>query len=135
MTALPDTSSEEALIAHFKTLAGTTPVAWPNVLYTPVTGTSYYRVNFLGAPVDRLTHGNADRHTGIMQIDCVIPSKKGELAAISLARAVASHFDRIDLSGDNGEKIKTIKPPYLGPGQQENDWYFVPVSITYSIIF
>lgn len=134
MTALTDASAENGLIKHLKTLAGGVKIVWPNTAaYQPVYGTPFYRVSFLAGPSERLTHGNADRHTGIMQVDAVSPSKSGMAPAIILARKVAAHFDRRDIS-ENGITARIIKAPSLGPHMQDDDWYTIPVSITYTIM-
>jgi len=134
MTALAGTEPEEGLVAHFKLLSLTTKVVWPNAApYSPVLGTAYYRVAFLAVPSERLTMGKADRHAGILQIDCVSPSKQGLFPALAMARAVALHFDRQRLV-QAGVAIHIIKAPSVGAHGQDPDWYTIPVSITYEII-
>jgi len=134
MTALSDASPEIAMTTHLKTLTGTVKVVFPNTApYSPVIGTQYYRVAFLPVPSQRLTMGKADKHTGILQVDVVCPSKQGLFPAIVLARSVAFHFDRKTLI-ENGIKVRIIKAPSVGLPMQDPDWYTIPVSITYEIL-
>lgn len=134
MTALADASPEIAMIEHLKTLTGSVKVVWPNTApYSPVIGTAYYRVAFLPIPSERLTLGNADRHSGILQVDIVVPSKAGLFTALNMARAVAQHYDRQTLV-ENSVKVRIIKAPSLGPHLQDPDWYTIPVSITYETL-
>jgi len=135
MTAIAGTKPEETLIARLKTATGSYKVVWPNVaVYQPVIGTPYYRAMFLPVPPQRLTHGKADRHIGIFQIDVVYPAKQGLLTVLSAARAIASHFDRYSVTDADGYRIRVIKPPAVNPHQQDIDWYAIPVSITYEIL-
>jgi hypothetical protein len=133
MTALADATAETAIMDHLKDMQSTYKVAWPNVPFTPKVGESYYRTAFLSVPSERLTHGNADRHTGIFQVDAVVPAKKGVIPALTLARAVQVRFDRQSITS-NGIKIQIIDPPALGPHRSNADWYIIPVSITFKII-
>ena len=133
MTALTDATAETAIMNHLLDMQDTYEVAWPNVPFTPTVGQSYYRTAFLGVPPERLTHGKADLHTGIFQVDAVVPAKKGAIPAVNLARAVQTRFDRQSITS-NGIKIQIIDPPALGPHRSDADWYIVPVSITYKIL-
>jgi len=134
MTALIGTAPEEALIVSLETIIGDYKVAWPNVKFDPEAETPYYRASFLPVPPQRLGHGNCDKFINIFQVDVVVPAKDGALRAIALARAVATHFDRLTLTDDNGTKLRVIRPPAIAPHGQEVDWYYVPVSVTYEII-
>ena len=134
MTALIDSAPEQALITHLESLVGVANIAYPNIHFVPKLAIAYYGVMFLGVPPDRLGHGSADRHTGIMQVDVYGLSNKGAMDIIGLARAVAVQFDRVTIIDDNGTKLRVIRPPALGPHGQDVDRYKVPVSITYTII-
>ena len=133
MTALSDASPEIAIVEHLKTLYTAYQIAWPNVRFTPAIGTPFYRTAFLAVPSERLTHGKADRHTGIFQVDAAVPARAGAPVAINMARAIASHFDRKKITG-SGATAEIIRPPSLGPHRQDVDWYIVPVSVTYTIL-
>ena len=133
MTALTDATPETAIMDYMLDMQSTYKIAWPNVPFTPVIGQSFYRTAFLSAPSTRLTHGKADIHTGIFQVDAVVPAKKGAIPALELARAVQARFDRKNITS-NGIKIQIIDPPALGPHRPDADWYIIPVSITYKIL-
>ena len=133
MSSLTDASAETALIEHLKLCAGSYKIAWPNVKFTKVVGTPYYRTAFMYAGGERLTHGNSSRHRGIFQVDAMIPANRGNESALVMARTVAVYFENQKLY-ENGVAVEIIKPPALGPPIQEVDWYGIPVSIYFSIL-
>lgn len=133
MSSLSDASAEIAIKARLKGCIGTYKVAWPNVKFTPVTGTAYYRTAFLYPDSERLTHGNTSRHRGIFQVDAMVPANRGDELALVMARTVAAYFDNQKLY-ENGVAVEIIKTPALGPPIQEVDWYGIPVSIYFTIM-
>ncbi len=133
MTALTDATVENALKDHLKECVGSYKVAWPNVTFKPVVGIPYYRAYFLSMDSTRLGFDVSDRHSGIFQIDAVVPSNTGITTAITMARTVASQFENEKIVS-GGITIKVIAAPSLGPQTQEVDWYFIPVSILYTLL-
>jgi len=133
MSSLTDDTAETLLIAHLKECRGDYEVAWPNVRFTPETGTAHYRTFFIYPGVERLTHDNTTRHRGIFQVDAVVPSGTGNVTALTMARTVAAYFDNEKITG-SGVTVDIIKPPSLGTGMTEPIWYFIPVSIYYTIL-
>lgn len=133
MSVLADDTAETLLIEHLKTCVGSYGVAWPNVRYSPTVDSPHYRTAFIYPDPERLTHSNSSMHKGIFQVDAVVPANTGNVTALTMARTVAEHFDNQKISGDN-VTVEIIKNPALGPGMQETDWYFIPVSIFYTIM-
>lgn len=133
MSSLTDNTAETLLIEHLKGCIGTYKVAWPNVKFTPTVGTAYYRTAFIYPGANRLTHDNTSRYKGIFQVDAVVPAGTGNVTVLTMARTVAAYFDNQKLT-DSGISVEIKNPPSLGPGMQEVDWYFIPVSISYSIL-
>jgi len=133
MSSLTDASAETALVEHLKGCIGTYKVAWPNVKFTRVVGTPYYRTAFIYPESERLTYSNTGQHKGIFQVDAMIPSNRGNILALTMARTVAAYFDNQKLI-ENGVTVQIIKTPTLGPEIQEVDWYGIPVSIFYTIM-
>ena len=133
MSSLTGSTAETLLMERLKDCVGAYKVAWPNVKFTPIVGTAYYRTSFIYPAGERLTHDNAGRFRGIFQVDAVVPAGKGNATVLSMARTVAAYFDNQKLTG-SGVSVEIIKTPALGPGLQEVDWYFIPVSIYYSVL-
>lgn len=133
MSSLIDDTAETLLIERLKGCIGAYKVAWPNVKFTPKVGDAYYRTAFIYPGSERLTHDNTGRYRGIFQVDAVIPSGIGNKLALTMARTVAAYFDNQKLT-DSGVSVEIRQTPALGPGMQEVDWYFIPVSISYSIL-
>ena len=133
MSALIDDAVENLLKTELKKCIGDYKVAWPNTAFKKVANTPYYRVSFLGVPSQRIGYGTTDEHTGILQVDAVVPARTGITTALTMARAVGVQFDRAKIVGDDFT-IRVIKSPALGPQMSEVDWYYIPVSITYTLL-
>ena len=133
MSALTDATVEDLLKTELKKCIGDYKVAWPNAAFKTVTGTPYYRAFFLGVPPERIGYGNTDRHTGILQVDAVVPARTGITTPLTMARAVAVQFDRGKIMSGT-ITIRVIKSPAVGTPLSEVDWYYIPVSVTYTLL-
>ena len=108
------------------------PVAWPNVHYD---GTKpYCRVFFLSVPTSALGIRQLNLYEGIVQVDVVVSSGVGEIVAIGYCDQFINLFPRNLYLTQNTTEIGFIEPGYPGPAIQEDDGYFLPVSIPYKII-
>jgi hypothetical protein len=134
MTALQNSKPEEAILDYIKVSITDLRVAYPNIPFTPVVGTGFYRVHFMPIPSVRLGFGKADRHSAILQIDANCPIKNGMLEAVEMARTIETLFDRLELITDDGVKVRFIDAPYSNNHFEDADWYKIPVSMTYTII-
>jgi hypothetical protein len=81
-----------------------------------------------------ISYGNPDIHTGIFQVDAVVPKGTGEAQGLRLADAVASRFPigtRL-AAGDDSLEINNI--PAIAPAIMDAPWVRFPVSIPYRVI-
>ena len=74
------------------------PVAWPNVPFTPVTGTTYLRAEFIPVLRRPVTTGPdpEQRHSGLFYVTVYTPEEKGAAEGIGLADDLLSHFNGSD---------------------------------------
>jgi len=104
------------------------PVAWPNVPFTPETGTLWIRADILPADAQLETLQYSEEHIGIYQVSVFAPLDKGTGAAMNQADSIADHFAaQRDLSG---LRIRSIS---VGQPIREESWLMVPVSIEYRV--
>lgn len=114
-----------------------TPIAFPLVPYTPVTGTKYLAVH----PIMRAEPfhpglgftGHTERR-GILQIDAVIPDNTGEPNGLRLAGLVAARFPiGTDLIA-GVYRLRLYKEPTIAAAVKDAPWVRYPVSIPYLVI-
>jgi hypothetical protein len=97
MTTLNDI--RVALESHLAALTTSMPpVAWPNVPFTPVTGTTYLRAAFIPVLRRPVTTGPdpEQRHSGLFYVTIYTPEEKGAAEGIGLADDLLSHFNGSD---------------------------------------
>ena len=107
-------------------------IVWPNIPYTGAV--PYLRVHILPAETQPLGIANGDIYKGIIQIDCVTADGIGPAAAATLADTVIGTFVRNTTTTKNTTTIRFLRTGSAGPGQQESERYFIPVSIPYEVI-
>ena len=129
-TVFADISS--ALDSQLDTLAGQSPIAWENTVFTPIKNTLYLRPTILPALTTQAALGanGIDEYIGIYQIDVFAPSGKGRGEAETKADAVADHFKRgTDLS-KNGKTIR-LGNVSRNSGIRSEDRFIISLSINY----
>jgi len=118
-----------ALDNQLSTLTGSTPIAWPNIPYSPTVETTYLRPLFLpGDTIQASLGANGQDDTfGIYQIDVVYKAGTGRS---TLTDTVADHFSRGTVCSYNGVNVR-VRSVSIGPMIQDEAWVFVPVSISW----
>lgn len=120
---------QAALDNQLSTLTGSTPIAWPNIPYSPSVGTTYLRPLFLPGDTIQASLGDSgkDDTFGIYQIDVVYKAGTGRS---TLTDTVADHFSRGTVCSYNGVNVR-VRSVSIGPMIQDEAWVFVPVSISW----
>lgn len=109
-------------------------VAWPDVPFTPTTGTPYLAVSFLPNGNQRRFIGSSapHRHIGIMQVDVMWPKGQGEIQPLKVAGQVAAHFPCDLALYQDGIRVRITKEPdIVGPLSIKDGWLTCPISIQF----
>lgn len=83
-------------------LATTTPalpaIAWPNVPYSPTTGTAYLRARFVPVTRRPVTTGPnpEQRHSGLFMVNVYTPEDAGANAGMVIADQILARFNGSD---------------------------------------
>lgn len=121
-----------ALDSRLSSFSGGDPIAWPNVEYTPVSGTLFLRPTNLPISSEQIGLGDEglDSHSGIYQIDVVAMAGEGRGAAEAKADAVANHFSRGTDLLYNGLTVR-LGDVSRNQGIMIGDRYVISLSINY----
>lgn len=119
---------QAALDSHMASMAGGTPIAWPNVTYKPAAGTTYFKVDYLPGETIQASLGSSgqDITNGIYQVSIVMPRGKGRT---TLTDTIADHFSRGSVLSYNGIKLR-VRGVSVGPNIYDGAWTIVPVSVS-----
>lgn len=80
-------------------LATSTPalpaISWPNVPFTPASGTPYIRARFIPVTRRPVTAGPLpeQRHTGLFMVNVYTPEDQGAAAGMAYAEQIMTRFD------------------------------------------
>jgi len=101
-------------------------VAWENRDFTPVVGVPWIRETLLPGEQYKVA-SDLTRETGLMQYDLFYPSSKGTETAEALVDAIIETFQPDTGISANARTMRAFR----ASGRIENDWYIVPVRISY----
>ena len=115
-------------------LSGSPPIASPLVDYAPVTGTAYLdaRPVMRAEPYQPGLSFAADViHTGVFQVDAVVPRGQGEASGLRLAALVAERFAAGTALTVSAFRLKVLRPPSIASAVNDDPWVRYPVSVFY----
>lgn len=112
---------------------GVPSIAWENVAFTPVTGTTYLRPSLMVSEPNQAEIGEngLNHHTGVFQISILAPSGNGVGSIMTLMNGLVDFFKRgtrLTYSGTNIRITKVWPSPWLTEADRVN----VPISIRFS---
>ena len=121
---------QAALDTQLATLSGLPAVAWPNVRYVPVLGTTYLRPTLLPSNSVLNTVAGMSKHPGIYQVDIFTEAEKGQGAGLTLADSIKTLFEasRRLTAGSDTIFIKSVS---VGKGERQDAWNHIFVEINY----
>lgn len=107
-------------------------VAWENAPFTPTANTPWMRTTLLPAETEQRILGTngLNRIQGIYQVDLFYPTEQGSGAARDKADSVISYFKRGTTATYSATKVIILKA-YRSPALIENDWYHIPINISW----
>lgn len=128
--------AQSALDAKLATLSSSPPVAWENVSYEPVEGTTFIRPSNLPAGHAAVGMANSDtiRGAGIYQVDVFAPRDRGPGAALTIADNIAALFSRGTLL-TSGDTQVIVGVPTQDPAEPSGAWFRVAVLIPYDTLY
>jgi hypothetical protein len=107
-------------------------VAWENVPYSPVAGTTYLRGFLLPAKTASSDLAGAHRaFTGVYQVSVVAPLNGGPGIAEGIADEIAALFPLNTRLAVPGLILQVVTPVTAAQGAQDSTSYIVPVSFEY----
>lgn len=121
---------QTALDKTLAMMAGLPNVAWSNIRYVPVNGTSFLRPTLLPSQSSLETLTDHNRHPGIYSVSIFTPVEKGMNAGLVLADSVKTHFESNRRISQNGDTI-FIKAISLGIAEREEAWNHLIMTIQY----
>lgn len=121
---------QDALFAGVFLVAGTIPVVWENVEYTPTLGTQHWVVYMAPRPVLPATMGvqGLTEHRGITQINVRVPISEGPAEAMIQADRLSSYFRRGMTLTSNGVSVRVVGTS-RGSMLIDKAWATLPVSV------
>jgi hypothetical protein len=115
-------------------VGGIPDIAWENVSYSPTTGSSFVRPQFLPTIREPAHRGlNPQQYyQGVFRVTCFTPSNAGPGAADDLADSIIDAFEATtDIS--SGGTIVSIRYADREAGIAQDNWYQVAVNIGWYI--
>lgn len=120
-------------LERYLSLTSTLPdVAWPNVDYTPTTGTPFIKVQFQPTSRRPSVKGPTPRHRyqGLLTLLCYQPEGQGSGASDDLANLLVDRFNStVDIIYD-GVAVRVeyseVQSSYIN-----SPWYVTPVTIAW----
>lgn len=128
-----------ALEDKLASTTGLPDIAWENLNFTPTTGTSFIRPEFL--PLNRrpAVRGLTPQHRydGLFTVFCYCPENEGPGTCDAIADLVIETFESTtDISYDvdtNTTVIVSIDYAERDQGFSDSPWYYIPVNIRWYI--
>ena len=111
------------------TTSADVPIAWDNVEYAPVTGTTFIRFSVYPGDAYQVSLGDRPLHrvVGIIDIGIFVPQGQGTETARDLADIAAEIFRNWQ---DTTNKIR-CRSPYLTRIGEEEGWFQMNVTVPY----
>lgn len=121
-----------ALESRLNGLTPTLATAWENMLYEPVVGTPYQRVNVLPGETENPSIGaGLVRLSGILQVNLYYPTGTGMATVLARAEATRARFPRGQSMTSGSVTVIIPSTPSIGSGVPVEDRIMVPVRIPY----
>lgn len=124
----------DALLAHIGTLtlSPALPVAYPNVPFSPPSGT-YLEAAFLPNTNTNLFIGNSDptQHQGLLQVTVIYKPANGIVKPNDIAGAIVAHFAKGTRLTSGGVTVRVYDKPSVAAPLQDADHLRIPVTVRY----
>ena len=121
-----------ALSSRLNTLTDAPPIAFENVPFTPVDGTTWLRESYLPAnsATVGLEPGGSTDFTGVYQISIYTPLDDYKLESHQLIDSITSHFERGTVLTFDGQAV-VVEQVNVSQGLASGGWWLMPVSVNW----
>ena len=122
----------QALEIALAAMASPLPTSVQNFPFNQTTGTPYQKAELLPAAPDNLIAGRSTYfERGIFQVSLYYPNGAGMGAQEARAEAVQTAFRRGSTFSKGGVNVNITMTPKIAQGFRSEDFWCVPISITY----
>ena len=121
-----------ALSSRLNTLTDAPPIAFENVPFTPVDGTTWLRESYLpanSATVGLEPSGSTD-FVGVYQISIYTPLDDSKFGAHQLIDDITAHFARGTMLVFEGQAV-VVEQVNVSQGLASGGWWLMPVSVNW----
>ncbi len=114
-------------------MASALPTAYENVIFTPVAGTPYQRINILrAAPADLVMGRTLTQLQGICQVSLFYPQGEGTADAELYAERIKALFKPPMSITEGSTRIDVNNTTTIATGFNDEDRWVIPISIPWS---
>jgi len=121
-----------ALSSRLNTLTDAPPIAFENVPFTPVDGTTWLRESYLPAnsATVGLEPGGSTDFTGVYQVSIYTPLDDYKLESHQLIDSITAHFARGTMLVFEGQAV-VVEQVNVSQGLASGGWWLMPVSVNW----
>jgi hypothetical protein len=121
-----------ALSSRLNTLTDAPPIAFENVPFTPVDGTTWLRESYLPAnsATVGLEPGGSTDFIGVYQISIYTPLDDYKLESHQLIDSITAHFARGTMLVFEGQAV-VVEQVDVAQGMASGGWWLMPVSVNW----
>ena len=121
-----------ALSSRLNTLTDAPPIAFENVPFTPVDGTTWLRESYLPAnsATVGLEPGGSTDFTGVYQVSIYTPLDDYKLESHQLIDSITAHFARGTMLVFEGQSV-VVEQVNVAQGLASGGWWLMPVSVNW----
>ena len=121
-----------ALSSRLNTLTDAPPIAFENVPFTPVEGTTWLRESYLPAASSTIgmEPGGSTDFIGVYQISIYTPLDDSKFGAHQLIDDITAHFERGTVLTFDGQAV-VVEQVNVSQGLASGGWWLTPVSVNW----
>lgn len=128
------TDTQAALDQRLSTVSGLPSVAWENILFKPVKGTTFIRPVMLSAASTMETiEARLQSNPGIYQIDVFVDTEKGPAALNTLVDTIFDHFKAINTLTEGTTDV-WLQAISRSPAIRDESWFKGTILINYTVL-
>jgi len=121
-----------ALSSRLNTLTDAPPIAFENVPFTPVEGTTWLRESYLPATSSTvgMEPGGSTDFIGVYQVSIYAPLDDYKFESHQLIDSITAHFTRGTMLVFEGQAV-VVEQVNVSQGLASGSWWLMPVSVNW----